>query len=405
MTTYKYSALSPSGQKVTGVIEGMNDLDAINRIKQDYQVVLKLTPVKEHGAMGLLNLDLGGKKLKPKPFTLMCSQFATILKAGIPIARTIQLIAEKTTDKTLKNLLQQVGEDVESGRSVAASFHDRGKDFLPPTFVETIRAGEESGSLDRSFESMYVHYDKTVKMKAKVRSALAYPLFVLAVAVVVVIVLMVKVVPTFMAIFDSLGTEMPVMAKMLIGMSNFFKNNIIIMAIVVLVIFIAFKLYGNTENGRLNLAKWSLKLPVLGNIITLNAAAQFANSMTALQGAGLPLNRAIGITAKTLDNYNISQKVGKLTVELEQGRALGESMREIHELPDILVDMVGVGEETGELEETMKTVAMYFDSELETAINAAMAKLEPTLLVVLAGIVGFIVIAIYGSMFSMYAAM
>lgn len=404
MTTYKYSALSPGGQKVTGVIEGMNDLDAINRIKQDYQVVLKLTPIRDKKE-GFLNIELGGKKLKPKPFTLMCSQFAVILKAGIPIGRTIHLIAEKTTDRTLKRLLQEVAEDVESGRSVAASFQDRGKGFLPPTFVETIRAGEESGSLDRSFESMYQHYDKSVKMRAKVRSALAYPLFVLLVAVVVVIVLMVKVVPTFMAIFESLDSEIPMMAQMLIGMSNFFKNNIIIMVIVVVAIIIAFKLYGNTESGRLNLAKWSLKVPVLGNISTLNAAAQFSNSMTTLQGAGLPLTRAISITAKTLDNYLISQKVGKLTVDLEQGRALGDSMREIKELPDILTDMVGVGEETGELEETMKTVADYYDSELETAINAAMAKLEPALLVVLAGIVGFIVIAIYGSMFSMYAVM
>ena len=404
MTTYKYSALSSSGQKVTGVIEGMNDLDAIDRIKQDYQIVLKLTPIRDRKE-GFLNMELGGKKLKPKPFTLMCSQFATILKAGIPIARTIHLIAEKTTDKTLKRLLQEVAEDVESGRSVAASFQDRGKGLLPPTFVETIRAGEESGSLDRSFESMYLHYDKSVKMRAKLRSALAYPLFVLAIAVVVVIVLMVKVVPTFMAIFESLDSEMPLMARMLIGTSNFFKNNIILMVIVVVAIFIAYKLYGNTESGRLNLAKWSLKVPVLGNINTLNAAAQFANSLTTLQGAGLPLTRAISITAKTMDNYLISQKVGKLTVDLEQGRALGESMREIKELPDILTDMVAVGEETGELEETMKTVAGYYDSELETAINAAMAKLGPALLVVLAVIVGFIVIAIYGSMFSMYGAM
>lgn len=385
-------------------MEGMNEMDAATRIKSEYDVVLKLTEVKAKGE-GLLNFEIGGKKLNPKAFTVMCSQFAIILKAGIPIARTMQLVADKTTDKPLKKMLQQVAEDVEGGRSVASSFEERGKGLLPPTFVETIRAGEESGNLDNAFESMYASFDKSVKMRAKVRGALAYPLFVLMVAVVVVIVLMVKVVPTFTAIFDSLGGEIPPMAQLLISISTFFQKNIFIMAAVVIAIIVVFKVYGNTENGRMQIARTSLKLPMLGNISVLNAASQFANAMCIMLAAGLPMTRALSITAKTLDNYYISTEVGKLTGRLEQGFALGASMREQDILPDILVDMVAVGEETGELEETLRTIGDYYDSELEVAINAAMAKLEPALLVVLAGIVGFIVIAIYGSMFGMYAMM
>ena len=404
MVTYKYTALSRSGQKVSGVMEGMNELDAVDRIKQEYAIVLKLTEVKDKKD-GILNMDIGGKKLNAKAFTVMCSQFAIILKAGIPIARTMHLVADKTTDKTLKKMLRDVADDVESGRSVAASFQERGQGILPPTFVETIRAGEESGNLDHAFESMYTNYDKAVKMKAKVRGALAYPLFVLGIAVVVVMVLMIKVVPTFTAIFDSLGGELPLMARMLIGMSDFFRNNILIMVAVVAALIIAYKLYGNTENGRLKLARLALKVPVLGNISELNAASQFSNTMAIMLSAGLPVTRALSITAKTLDNYYVSTEVGKLTGRLEEGHSLGPSMREQGILPDILVDMVAVGEETGEMEDTLRTIGDYYDSELQVAINAAMAKLEPTLLCVLAVIVGFIVIAIYGSMFGMYALM
>ena len=403
MTTYKYTALSRSGQRVSGIMEGSNELDAISRIKSEYDIVLKITEVKEKG--GVLNMDIGGKKLDAKAFTVMCSQFAIILKAGIPISRAMQLVAGKTTNKPLKKILREVSEDVEGGRSVAASFEERGAGLLPPTFVETIRAGEESGNLDHSFESMYISYDKAVKMRAKVRGALAYPLFVLGVAVVVVMVLMIKVVPTFTAIFDSLGGELPLMARMLIGMSDFFRHNILIMVAVVAALIIAYKLYGNTENGRLRLSRLALKAPMLGNISLLNAASQFANTMCIMLSAGLPVTRALSITAKTLDNYYVSQEVGKLTGKLEQGNSLGASMREQDILPDILVDMVAVGEETGELEQTLRTIGDYYDSELQVAINAAMAKLEPTLLCVLAVIVGFIVIAIYGSMFGMYSLM
>lgn len=405
MITYKYTALSRSGKRVTGIMEGFNEMDAVDRIKREYSIVLKLTEVKEGRENGLLNMEIGGNKLNAKAFTVMCSQFSIILKAGIPIARTVHLIANKTTDKPLKRMLNHVAEDVEAGRSVAASFQERGAKLLPPTFVETVRAGEESGNLDKSFESMYQHFDKQMKMAGKVKGALSYPLFVLAIAVVVVIVLMVKVVPTFTAIFDSLGGEIPPLAQILIAVSTFFQKNILKMIAIVAIAILAYKLYNNTEEGRLKLARLQLKLPVLGNIAILNAASQFANSMATMLGSGLTITRSINITAKTIENYYINQEIGKLTGKLEEGHALGECMREIEVMPDILVDMVAVGEETGEMEDTLHTIALYYDAELEQAINDAMAKLEPTLLVFLAGIVGFIVIAVYGSMFSMYALM
>ena len=354
---------------------------------------------------GLLSRDIGGSRINMKAFTVMCSQFAIILQAGIPIARTVHLIADKTTDKVLKRILTQVADDVEAGRSISASFEERGGKLLPPTFVDTIRAGEETGSIDTAFGTMHRHLDKQTRMGARVRGALAYPVFVLFIAVIVVIVIMVKVVPTFTAIFDSYGAELPGITKALIAISHFFSRWWMVLLGIGIVIYIAYKLYGNTEDGRLNLARTARKLPVLGNINELNSASQFANSMATMLSAGLPLTRAISITAKVIDNYFVSQEIGKLSGRLEEGHGLGVSLRESACMPDILTDMVAVGEETGELQATMETVASYYDNELEQAINAAIAKLEPTLLVFMAVVAGFIVIAVYMAMFSMYSVM
>lgn len=385
-------------------MEGFNEFDAVDRIKQNCNIVLKLTEVKEN-KQGILNMEIGGNKLNDKAFTVMCSQFAIILKAGIPIARTTQLIADKTTDKPLKKMLKQVSDDVESGRTLAASFAERGDKLLPPTFVETVRAGEESGNVDKSFDTMYKHYDRQTKIRGKVKSAMSYPIFVIVIAIVVVIVLMVKVVPTFTSIFESYGAELPLMTRMLIAMSGFFRKYTIYLAIVAALGFIGFKLYGNTEGGRLKLAKLALKIPVLGNINQLNAASQFANTMTTMLSAGLPLTKAISITANVLDNYYISQEIGKVSGRLAEGHGLGASMRETGCMPDILNDMVAVGEETGELEDTLNTIAAYYDAELEMAMTNALNKLEPTVLVFIAGVAGFIVIAIYMAMFEMYGVM
>ena len=406
MPTYKYSAMSRDGKKVSGVIEGFNELDAVAKIKESYSIVLQVSEVKAAGkAAAFMSLEIGGNKLNDKAFTLMCSQFSVILKAGIPIRRTVELIADKMTDKPLKRILEQVAKDVEAGRALSVSFAERGKKLFPVTFLETIRAGEEAGSLDTAFDSVSKHYSKQSKMRGKVKGAMIYPMFVLIVAIVVVIVLMVKVVPTFTAIFDSYDAELPLPTQLLIGMSNFFRRYWLVMAGILAAVVLVYKLYGNTETGRLNLAKLQLKLPVLGNIGNLNGASQFANTMTMMLSAGLPMTKAVTITSRVMDNYYFSQEVGKVTAKLEEGQTLGRGLRDANCLPEILVDMTAVGEESGELANTLAMTAEYYDGELEQATADALAKLEPTILVFLAGFAGFIVIAIYMAMFGMYAAM
>ena len=242
-------------------------------------------------------------------------------------------------------------------------------------------------------------------MRGKVKGAMIYPMFVLIVAIAVVIVLMVKVVPTFTAIFADYGAELPLPTKLLIGMSDFFRQYYLVMIGIGAALMLAYKLYNNTESGRINLAKLQLKLPVLGNIAVLNGASTFANTMAMMLGAGLSMTKSVTITGRVMPNYYVSQEVGKITAKLEEGHTLGRSLRDAGCLPDILVDMAAVGEDSGELTQTLTMTAEYYDSELEQATADALAKLEPTILVFLAGFAGFIVIAIYMAMFGMYAAM
>ena len=403
MNTFQYSAISKTGERISGLMEGFNQMDAATKLKESCDIILKLDPVKEK--TGLLSMEIGGKKLNAKAFTVMCNQFAIILKAGIPIGRTVQLIADKTADKLLKKMLRAIAEDVEAGHSLADSFAERGGDFLPVTFIETIRAGEASGNLEGSFASMSVHFEKQTKMRSKVRSALAYPAFIMVVAVVVVVVMMIVVVPRFTSTFEDLGGELPWMTKVLIAVSDFFRKYIFYLIGAVTALFLVYRIYKNTEDGRVKTAQFSLQLPVIGNIGVLNAASQFSNSLASMLAAGLPLARAISITANTMDNYYLSQEVGKLAIKLEEGQTLGSSMRAAGIMPDILTDMVGVGEETGEMQHTMEMISGYYDAELEQATTSAVGKLGPAVLMFVAAVVGFIVLAVYMAMFSIYDLM
>ncbi|MDO4499990.1 MAG: type II secretion system F family protein [Erysipelotrichaceae bacterium] len=405
MLTYKYSAISKDGSKVHGVVEAYNELDAADKIKQSCDIIEKITQVKTKKSDSILNYEIGGKKLNKKAFTMMCSQFSTILKAGVPISRCTRLVADKTSDKVIKKMLDAVAKDVESGRSVTQSFKDEGGDILPIVFIETINAGELSGNMDSAFDQMYKHYEEELKMAAKVKSALAYPAFVLLVAVVVVIVLMGVVVPKFTEIFDGYGQELPWITRSLIAVANFFQHWYILIVGIIVAIVLAYKLYSNTEDGRMKCARLSFELPAIGNIVQLSTASQFANNMAALMASGLTITQCVNITSRAISNYYASTEVGKMSGKLAEGKSLGDSMRQIKVLPDILVDMAAVGEETGSIEQTLSTIAKYYDSELDQAIADLIKKMEPTLLCFVAVIAGYIVIAIYIAMFSLYSAM
>ena len=402
MPTYTYTGMSHAGDRVEGVVEAYDEIEAMERARELCRVVQNVKEVRSR--TGILSMDITKPKAKQKNLAIMCAQFSTILNAGLSISKAVALVAEQTTDKYLKRVLREVAEDVASGHGLADSFESKGE-TLPRVFVETVRAGEESGHLPEGFVRLHKYYDRRSKIAAKVSAALTYPIFVLVIAIVVVAVMMVMVIPAIAGMVSSLGTDMPAITQFLIDTSDWVSNNILLLLIVLVLAIAGVKLFSTTESGKTMLARMKLKMPVLGTIGTYSGASQFANTMSMLVSAGLPITRAVAVTARVLDNYVLSRQVGRMEASLQEGRTLGECMETCDGFPRTLIEMTTVGEQTGELEGTLDTMGTFYDDETQRVTDRALSLMEPALLVLMALFAGFIVIALYLPMFTMYSAM
>ena len=387
---------------MNGVVEAYDEFEAVAKIKADCTIVLKVEAVPEKRRERIdLNEPLW---VSEKVLTMVASQFAILLRAGLPTVRTVEVLAEQTTDRLMKKILRQVAGDVAAGFSLSQSLDTRGKK-IPTAFIETVRAGEESGTLEQSFDKLAKYYDKSHKMKSKVRGAMMYPIFLLVLAVVVIAVVIVVTVPVISGIISDNGGEMPLPTRILLGTSDFFAHWWGLVAAVIIGIVVACRVYGKTENGRKQFALLAMHIPILGKINVMKAASQFANTMSTLLTAGLPMTRALTITGKVLDNYAVGLAVGACTTGIEEGKRLGEVLKTNRYLPPLLVEMTAVGEESGALEDTLDTIGAYYDSETEQSSSKALSMLEPAITIIMGLVIGFIVIAIYTGMFSMYANM
>lgn len=400
MPTYRYEALGGDGQRAEGVLEASDSAQAVSQIRQTYDVVLKLEEIAAPRTDPLEKFQ----KLNLKIFSLMCKQFSIILKSGLPLVQTVDLVASQVSDKMLKKLLEEVSQDIANGWSLSYSFSQRGKNRLPVTFVETIRAGEESGDLVRAFERMSIYYDRMTKTRAKATSALIYPAFLTVVAVIVVTIIMTYAVPTFASTFDSMDIELPLATQVVIGVSNFFSRYIWLLLCLVAGILFLLRLYSHTAKGRVQMSRLHLGLPILGKLAVMTAASQFAHTMAAMLSAGMPILNALDTSSRSISNAHLSAQIQEVIPGVEGGRPLGECMRACKDLPPMLVQMTAMGESTGSLESTLEIQAEYYDNEVDTLSARALALLEPIIICIMAFIVLVILLSIYLPMFSMYGS-
>lgn len=350
----------------------------------------------------ILSMEIGKGKIADDEIVLMCSQYATILRSGAQAATCTRLIATQASNKKLKEILEGVSKDIESGKMLSDSFERRGAKAFPQTFYETIRTGERSGRLAESFETLKEYFKKQSSISKQVKSALIYPAFVIAVAVVVLIVVMVYVMPQLTSIFENMGGEIPGITKALIAVSDFFANNIIFIIIGIIVLVLCLKLYGSTPNGRIKIDRIKLKIPLIGKIQYLNMNAQFASTLSMLLSSGLVMTNALKTLSKIFDNVIFKNASSNLAKRVESGRGLAASMKKEECFPNTLIQMTKIGEESGELESILETTGEYYQGEAENATKSLLMKLEPTLLVFVAVLAGIIVFAIYIPLFQMY---
>lgn len=406
MKTFNYIARSLEGGQVTGVAEANTQDEAIRQLKDSNLIVERITETSS-GSRDI-DLKLGTRKAKEKSLAILCNQFAILLQAGLPIVRTLQLLSDQTEDKTLKQVLKEAADDVAAGYSLADSLEKNGSG-LPVTFIQSIRAGEESGSLETVFLRLKDYYEKTSRTKAKVKSAMIYPTFVMVIAVIVVAIIMIFAVPVFKSTFESMGTEMPAITQFVINCSNFWVNWWMVVLIAVILIVVGVKVAKKNENFRLAWSKLGIELPfggiktpIIGRINLMNAASEYAGTMSVMMAAGLPIVRAVGVTARSMSNYYMGKSLENTMPELEAGKPLATCLKAENTLPELAIEMTAVGEQTGALEHTMEVIAEYYDNEVETATARAMSVLEPAIIVVLAVIVFVLLLSVYLPMFTMY---
>ncbi|SFG18713.1 type II secretion system F family protein [Oribacterium sp. WCC10] len=403
MVTYSYKALTEDGIETKGVIQAPDEYTAVTQIKQKCPIVVNLRPVDTdiRKIENILTMEVGSPRIKTRALALMCSQFAITLQAGMPVGRAIDMIAKQTEDKKLHKILTEASEDVLGGSSLTTAL-ERYDEAFPITFLETIRAGEVSGTLENSFARMHKYYETSARNSEKIRSALTYPIFVVCIAVIVLIIIMVKVIPALAEVFSSLGGDLPLMTRIMIDMANFFADWWVFILIVVILLLIGWKIFTKTERGMVLEAELALSLPVIGRINVMSGSAQFANTMATMLASGLTLDKSVSVTAKVLDNYLLQKDVKKMIGRIEEGKPVGECIKDCEYFPESLKSMCSVGEETGELDQTLEVIGDYFTVEAERRVQQAITMLEPTLLVVMAIFAGFLVISIYLPMFTMY---
>ncbi len=330
MPTYKYEGSYLSGEKVSGVVEAVSRTDAVNQIRQSCEIVLSIKEVPKSAARDPLSKL---QKIGAKSLSLTCRQFAIILNAGLPLVQTVDLVAGQCPDKNLGALLRQASEDVSNGWSLSYSFEQRGAKTLPVTFRETVRAGEESGDLQAAFQRMADYFERMNKTHESVVSALTYPAFVILVAAVVVAIIMLYAVPTFVGVFQGMSIDLPWPTRALIAMSEFFQKYILVLAALILLVVFALRLYGATEKGGALLAKAQLGIPILGNIVRLSNASQFAHTMSMLLTAGMPILQAIEVSGRTMGNPCMAQEILGTLPGVEGGRSFGECLGYAKEIP------------------------------------------------------------------------
>lgn len=405
MTTYHYTGTTSSGAKVEGVVRAFDKQDAVIRAKEHCRVVLRVEPVSGGKLHDILHVDMGsllsGGKIRSKTLAMLCSQLAIEIKAGLPLVAALKLVAENEPDKTMKRILEEVAEDVQAGNGLADAFELRGPG-LPRTFIETIRAGEESGRLDEIFERLQTFYVNADSIASKVGSALIYPAMLISVAVVVVSIIMIYAVPVFAKSFASRGNPIPIPTKILIQISNFMVQNWLILLFGLLGLIFAAIVYGRTDRGAHMYARLALRFPGIGAVNRMNAASQFSATLCTMLSAGLPLVLSGNITAATTTNILVREEIEKAINGVTEGNSLAEGLRQSSWLPVLMKEMITVGEETGKMEETLNVVSEYYTREVDMAVKRALDVLNPCITLVLALIVLFILLSVYLPIFAMY---
>ena len=398
MAEYIYTAVGPDGKKKKGRVEAKTKEMAVANLKAEKNTVLNIT--EAGGLAKRVNFSFG-KKVKARDFSVFCHQFVSIIQAGVTIVEAFQMLGEQTENKALKFAVQEVHADISRGEPLAVAMRKRSGVF-PSMLCNMVEAGEASGSLDKSFSRMATQFEKDAQLEAAVKKAVIYPIVLILVLVGVVFAMMTFVIPSFMGMFEGLDAQMPAITMVIVHISDFFVKFWWLMLILAAAGFIGFKTFSNSPGGKDLIDKFVLRIPVLGPIQMKKACAKLGRTLCTLLGAGVPMIDALDITAKSMDNNCYKRAMKEAKEQVARGVVLSRPLKTSGLFPPMVCHMTSIGEETGNIEAMLENVAKYYEEDVQNATESMMALMEPMIIISMAFIVGFLVLAILSPMFTLY---
>ena len=399
--TFEYAVRDKRGKVVKGRIEANNSAAVANRLRTMGMAPISITEFQVGGLKREIRIPGLSGRTKLKDLSIMARQLATMITAGLSLLRALSILADQTANPALAKILAQVRNDVETGASFSASL-SKHKETFPPLMINMIKAGEVGGFLDQVLLSVAENFEAEVKLHGKIKSAMTYPIVVFIIAILAVIGMLLFIVPIFAKMFADLGGELPPLTKVLVGMSTVMKVTIGPL-IVGLVVFSAW--WGKNKNSpgvRDKVDPFKLKTPIFGQLFKKIAISRFTRNFGTMIHAGVPILQALDIVGATSGNVVIERAVKAVQESVRTGQSLTGPLSQHPVFPPMVVQMMAVGEDTGALDEMLEKIAEFYDQEVEATTDALTSIIEPLMIAVLGAIVGFMVIALYMPIFSIF---
>ena len=400
MPNYGYEAISRAGRKKKGSITAADAQQARAQL-----IAEGMTPI-EIKEQNLLTRDINISlfdSVKPRELSVFCHQFVSIIDAGVSVTEALGMLAQQTDNKTLRKAIYQTQKEIQQGETLADAMRKQGKRIFAPMFVNMVAAGEASGNLSVAFSRMADYYENANKTKAALKKAMIYPIVVLLVVVVVMFIMMLFVLPRFKTIFEDMGAELPWITRAIMGTSDFFVGYWWLILIVGAVVGLLIWLFSRTKKGKYLFDWIARKIPVFGPLTVKTASAQFARTFATLIASGLPIIEALEIVSRSMTNVYFKDELLRAREQVAVGSPLADALQRGGLFPNMVSQMVRIGEESGDIEKMLDKLSEYYDEEVQNATKNMMALLEPMIILALCLVVGTVAIGVMLPMFEMYS--
>lgn len=400
---FKYKALEKTGETREGIIETVNMDVAITSLQRRGLVVSSVEPIDEGGSIFSKDISLFSR-VSNKDIVILSNQLSTLFEAQVSALRIFKLLGAEAEKPMMRKVLSQVADDLQGGSSISKAISRHPKVFSP-FYVNMVKAGEEAGKLDQTFTFLSEHLERTYEVTSKAKNALIYPAFVIFTFVAVMVLMLTKVIPSISQILVESGQEIPIYTKVVLGISDFFVGYGPLLGIFVIAAGVFLWRFGRTERGRFYISMARLKIPYLGTLYRKLFLSRLTSNLNTMLQSAIPIVKAIEITSDVVDDAVFSEVLRGAAEGVKSGNTLSSSLARYEGVPTILVQMIRVGEETGELGNVLKTMSRFYEREVVNAVDTLVGLIEPLMIVLLGLGVGFLLTSVLVPIYNISSGM